>query len=90
LILLHGFPDDIHAYDTVAPRLAGAGRRVIVPYVRGYGPNRFIETATPRLDQQAALGNDLLALREGLDLRRPTSIGAPARRAWWRRCIPSG
>ena len=74
VVLLHGFPYDVHAYDAVAPRLAEAGRRVIVPYLRGYGPTRFQDAATPRVGQQAALGNDVLALLDALDLRRrPTS-----------------
>jgi pimeloyl-ACP methyl ester carboxylesterase len=75
VILLHGFPYDVHAYAAVAPVLAEAGRRVIVPYLRGCGPTRFIEAATPRVGQQAALGNDLLALLDALDLRRATLAG---------------
>ena len=75
VILLHGFPYDVHAYAAVAPVLAKAGRRVIVPYLRGYGPTRFIEAATPRVGQQAALGNDLLALLDALDLRKATLAG---------------
>jgi pimeloyl-ACP methyl ester carboxylesterase len=68
-ILLHGFPDDIHAYDDVAPPLAAAGWRVIVPYLRGYGPTRFRDPATPRSGQQGALAADLLALMDSLDLK---------------------
>jgi pimeloyl-ACP methyl ester carboxylesterase len=75
VILLHGFPYDVHAYGAVAPVLAKAGRRVIVPYLRGFGPTRFIAAATPRVGQQAALGNDLLALLDALDLRRATLAG---------------
>ncbi|MGU3541779.1 alpha/beta fold hydrolase [Methylobacterium sp. A52T] len=75
VILLHGFPYDVHAYGAVAPVLAKAGRRVIVPYLRGFGPTRFIEAATPRVGQQAALGNDLLALLDALGLRRATLAG---------------
>src|SRR5258708_1286955 len=66
VILLHGFPDDIHAYDDVAPPLAAAGWRVIVPYLRGYGPTRFRDPATPRSGQQGALGKDLLDLLDSL------------------------
>ena len=62
VILLHGFPDDVRAYDGVAPPLAGAGCRVLVPWLRGYGPTRFLDAATPRSGQQAALGADLLRL----------------------------
>jgi pimeloyl-ACP methyl ester carboxylesterase len=69
VVLLHGFPYDIHAFDEVAPRLAAAGCRVIVPYLRGYGPTRFLSAATPRSGEQAALGNDLLALLDALGLR---------------------
>ncbi len=75
VILLHGFPYDVHAFNAVAPRLAEAGRRVIVPYLRGYGPTRFIDAAAPRVGQQAALGNDLLALLDALELRKATLAG---------------
>ncbi len=68
VILLHGFPYDVHAYDDVAGRLAGAGRRVIVPYLRGYGPTRFLSADTPRSGQQGALGADLLALMDALEI----------------------
>lgn len=66
VILLHGFPYDIHAYDAVAERLADAGLRCIVPYLRGYGPTRFVSSETPRSGQQAALGADLLGLMDAL------------------------
>ena len=75
VVLLHGFPDDIHAYDGVAPPLAGSGYRVIVPYLRGFGPTRFRNAATPRSGQQAALGHDLLGLIDTLDLRSPILAG---------------
>ena len=68
VILLHGFPYDVHAYDAVAERLAAAGRRCIVPYLRGYGPTRFLAADTPRSGQQAALGADLLALMDALEI----------------------
>src|SRR6202035_1889874 len=68
-ILLHGFPDDIHAYDDVAPPLAAAGWRVIVAYLRGYGPTRLRDPAAPRSAQQGALAADLLALMDSLDLK---------------------
>lgn len=67
-ILLHGFPDDVRAWDGVAPALAAEGHRVLVPYLRGYGPTRFIEPATPRSGQQAALGADLRAFIDALGL----------------------
>ena len=72
---MHGFPDDIHAYDGVAPPLAASGYRVIVPYLRGYGPTRFLDPATPRSGQQAALGHDLLDLIDALDLKGPILAG---------------
>ena len=75
IVLLHGFPYDICAYETVAPALAASGCRVIVPYLRGYGPTRFLDPATPRSGQQAALGTDLLALLDALDVRRAVLAG---------------
>jgi len=66
IILLHGFPYDAHAYDAVVPLLVAAGRRCIIPFLRGYGPTRFISAQTPRSGQQAALGADLLALMDAL------------------------
>lgn len=75
VILLHGFPYDIHAYDEVAPQLAAEGARVIVPYLRGYGPTRFLSAATPRSGQQGALGADLLALLDALDIRSALLAG---------------
>ena len=68
VILLHGFPYDVHAYDEVSARLAAAGRRCIVPYLRGYGPTRFLGADTPRSGQQAGLAADLLALMDALHL----------------------
>lgn len=75
VVLMHGFPDDIHAYDGVAPPLAAGGYRVIVPYLRGYGPTRFLDAATPRSGEQAALGHDLLDLIDALDLKSPILAG---------------
>ncbi len=49
-LLLHGFPYDIHSYVDVIPRLAGAGHRVIVPYLRGHGPTRFLDSAAPEAE----------------------------------------
>lgn len=69
-VLSHGFPYDIHAYDEVAPLLAAQGARVIVPYLRGYGPTRFLSVDTPRSGQQAALAADLLALLDALHIER--------------------
>ncbi len=74
-VLLHGFPYDVRAFDEVAPRLAESGYRVIVPYLRGYGPTRFVADTTPRSGQQAALGADLLALLDALALRSAVLAG---------------
>lgn len=68
IILLHGFPDDAHAYDRVAPPLAEAGHRVLVPYLRGYGATRFLDDKAPRMAQQAAIGHDLLEFIDALGL----------------------
>ena len=59
VVLLHGFPYDVHSYQQVAPALAAAGCRVLVPYLRGYGPTCFLDPAPPRSGQQAALGADV-------------------------------
>jgi pimeloyl-ACP methyl ester carboxylesterase len=74
-MLLHGFPYDIHSFVDVAPRLAARGCRVIVPYLRGYGPTRFLDKATPRSGEQAAVGADLLALMDALDIKRAVFAG---------------
>ena len=66
VILLHGFPYDVHSYDAVSERLAAAGWRCIVPYLRGYGPTTFLDADTPRSGQQAGLGADLLAMMNAL------------------------
>lgn len=71
VILSHGFPYDVHAFDEVAPLLAGAGARVIAPYTRGFGPTRFISSATIRSGQQAARGRDIIQLADALGLVRP-------------------
>jgi pimeloyl-ACP methyl ester carboxylesterase len=73
--LMHGFPYDIHAYAEVAPLLAAAGCRVIVPYLRGYGATRFLRPDTPRSGEQAALGADLLALMDALQIGRAVLAG---------------
>jgi len=74
-ILGHGFPYDVHAYAEVAPMLADAGGRVIVPYLRGYGPTRFLSPDTPRSGEQAALGADFLALMDALEIDRAVLAG---------------
>ncbi len=75
VFLMHGFPYDIHAYAEVAPILAAAGCRVIVPYLRGFGATRFLSAETPRSGEQAALGADLLALMDALAVPRAVLAG---------------
>jgi pimeloyl-ACP methyl ester carboxylesterase len=75
VLLLHGFPYDIHSYVDVIPLLAAAGRRVIVPYLRGHGPTRFLDPATPRSGQQAAIGADVVDLLDALGLPRAVLAG---------------
>ncbi len=70
VILLHGWPYDIHSYLDVAPALAAAGYRVIVPYLRGYGTTRFLSDDTARNAQQAALAVDTVALMDALGIRQ--------------------
>ena len=65
-MLLHGWPYDIHSYVDVAPVLASAGYRVIIPYLRGYGTTRFLSSDTIRNGQQAALAVDVIALMDAL------------------------
>ncbi|CAN7188544.1 alpha/beta hydrolase [Devosia sp. LjRoot16] len=75
VIPLHGWPYDIHTYVQVAPRLAGAGFRVIVPYLRGFGTTRFRDARALRNGQQAALALDVLGLMDALGLERATLAG---------------
>jgi pimeloyl-ACP methyl ester carboxylesterase len=75
VVLLHGWPYDIHSYAAVTPLLASAGYRVIVPYLRGYGTTRFLSAATFRNGQQAALGVDVVALMDALGLDRAIIAG---------------
>jgi pimeloyl-ACP methyl ester carboxylesterase len=70
VILLHGWPYDIHAFDGVAPTLAGRGHRVVVPFLRGYGPTRFLSAETVRNGEPAALAMDALALMDALKIKR--------------------
>jgi pimeloyl-ACP methyl ester carboxylesterase len=74
-MLMHGFPYDPRAYDDMAPILAAAGYRAIVPYLRGYGPTRFLSDATPRSGQQAALGHDLRDLMDALGIASAGLVG---------------
>jgi pimeloyl-ACP methyl ester carboxylesterase len=75
VILLHGWPYDIHSYVDVAPMLAAAGQRVIVPYLRGYGATRFLSSAMFRNAQQAAIAVDIIALMDALRIERATIAG---------------
>jgi pimeloyl-ACP methyl ester carboxylesterase len=70
IVLLHGFPDDVRAWDDVAPPLTKAGYRVLVPYLRGYGPTRFRDAASPRMAEQAAIGQDVIDFADALALPR--------------------
>ncbi len=70
VILLHGWPYDIHSYVDVAPLLASAGYRVIVPYLRGYGTTRFLSSETFRNGQQAVVALDIIALMDALKIQR--------------------
>jgi pimeloyl-ACP methyl ester carboxylesterase len=71
VILLHGWPYDIHSFVDVAPMLAEAGYRVIVPHLRGYGTTRFLSGETVRNGQPAALAVDLMALLDALKIEKP-------------------
>jgi pimeloyl-ACP methyl ester carboxylesterase len=75
VILLHGFPYDIHSYVEVTPLLAADGYRVIVPYLRGHGATRFLDAGTPRSGQQAALGADVIGLLDALAIPRAILAG---------------
>src|SRR6476646_2363187 len=75
VLLLHGWPYDIHAFADVAQILAADGRRVIVPHLRGYGSTRCLSADTPRNGEQAALAVDAIALLDALDVDRAVVAG---------------
>src|SRR5688572_2535280 len=75
VILLHGWPYDIHSYAEVAPLLAAAGYRTIVPHLRGYGTTRFLSSETFRNGQQAAVALDVIALMEALQIEKALIAG---------------
>ncbi|MEZ0364999.1 alpha/beta fold hydrolase [Mycobacterium sp. pUA109] len=75
VVLLHGFPYDVRCYGQVAEALTAAGARVVVPYLRGFGPTRFIDPATPRSGQQTSLAADLRELIGALGLATPIVAG---------------
>jgi pimeloyl-ACP methyl ester carboxylesterase len=70
IILLHGFPYDVRSFDGVVAPLVAAGHRVLVPWLRGYGPTRFRDAAAPRMAEQAALGQDVIDFADALGLQR--------------------
>ncbi len=75
VVLLHGWPYDIHTYVDVAPLLAAAGYRVIVPYLRGYGTTRFLSNDTVRNGQQSAVALDIIALMDALQIKKAIVAG---------------
>ena len=75
VLLFHGWPYAIHSYVDVAPMLADRGCRVIVPHLRGHGTTRFLDRATPRSGQQAAIGADVIALMDALQIPRAVLAG---------------
>ena len=75
ILLLHGFPYDVRSWDGVVPPLAAAGYRVLVPYLRGYGPTRFREPAAPRMGEQAAIAQDVIDFADALGLERCALAG---------------
>ena len=95
VVLLHGWPYDIHTYVDVVPLLVSAGHRVIVPHLRGYGTTRFLSSSTPRNGQPSALAVDTIALMNALGIDKATIAGCDwgARTAnivaalWPERCL---
>src|SRR5438445_8042331 len=75
VLLLHGWPYDIHSYVDVAPLLASAGYRVIVPYLRGYGTTSFLASDTFRNGQQSAVALDIIALMDALKITKAILAG---------------
>ena len=100
-VLMHGFPDDIRAYDGVASPLAASGYRVIVPYLRGYGTTHFLSKETFRNGQPAAIAADIVSLMDALKIESATLAGfdwgartaniiAAAFPARWSKAAPKG
>lgn len=75
VMLLHGFPYDVHAYDEVTPLLVAKGCHVVTPYLRGYGPTRILSAGTMRSGQQGALAHDLLTLMDALSIASAVLAG---------------
>ncbi|WGF87461.1 alpha/beta fold hydrolase [Marinivivus vitaminiproducens] len=89
VVLLHGWPDDVRTWDRVLPALHGAGLRTYAPWLRGYGPTRFLDASTQRSGQLAALGQDLLEFADALGLARFAVVGHDwgARAAYIASCL---
>ncbi|MFJ4844710.1 alpha/beta fold hydrolase [Streptomyces sp. NPDC088733] len=75
VVLLHGWPYDIHSFEGVAPLLAAKGYRVVVPYLRGHGTTRFLQRSTPRAPQQSAFALDIVALMDALGIKKAILAG---------------
>src|SRR6185295_9296923 len=75
VVLLHGWPYDIHSFVDVAPLLASKGYRVIIPYLRGFGPTRFLAGDTLRNGQPSAIASDIVALMDALEIQKPILAG---------------
>lgn len=75
LILLHGFPDDVHAWNEVASILAIKNCHVLIPYLRGFGATTFLHESIPKVGQQAAIGSDVLAFMDALGLQQAVLAG---------------
>lgn len=75
VVMMHGWPDDIRTWDGIVPELVAAGRRVLTPYQRGYGPTRFLNEQTPRVMQNATLAQDVVDFADALGLDRMTLVG---------------
>ena len=85
IILLHGFPYDIRSWDGVVPLLNESGCRILVPYLRGYGPTTFLDPNAPRTAEQAAIGQDVVDFADGLNI----DIFATAGFDWGNRAAPA-
>ncbi len=75
IILLHGFPYDVRSWDQVVPPLIGAGFRVLVPYLRGYGPTSFRDPESPRKAEQAAIAQDVVDFAKALGIGQMALAG---------------
>jgi pimeloyl-ACP methyl ester carboxylesterase len=75
VLLLHGWPDDVRTYDGVRPALHAAGFRTLVPWLRGFGPTRFLSTSTPRSGQISAMAQDILEFADALGITRFRIVG---------------